>query len=172
MREPQAPVVRLEPMQERHWLEVCSIYLEGIATGDATFETAAPSWEEWDQGHLPFARIVAIAPDGNVQGWASLSLVSKRSAYAGVAEVSIYLAARARGKGVGSALLERLVQESELNGIWTLQASIFPENEASLELHSRCGFREVGARTRIAKLKGVWRSTILLERRSGISGQD
>jgi L-amino acid N-acyltransferase YncA len=172
MSETAGPEASLEPMQARHWEEVRSIYLEGIATGEATFETSAPSWKDWDQGHLPFARIVAIAPEGNVQGWAALSLVSRRSAYSGVAEVSVYVAARARGKGLGRALLERLVPESELNGIWTLQASIFPENEASLELHRRCGFKEVGVRVRIGKLKNVWRDTILLERRSEIAGQD
>jgi L-amino acid N-acyltransferase YncA len=144
---------------------VLRIYLEGIATGQATFETDAPSWEEWDGGHLPFARLVAIL-DGGVKGWAALSSVSRRAVYCGVAEVSVYVGRNWRGQGVGRVLLEKLIEASEKNGIWTLQASIFPENEASLALHKSCGFREVGTRERIARLHGVWRNTVLLEHRS------
>ncbi len=147
------------------WRQVSSIYLEGIATGDATFETDAPSWERWDACHLQNARLVARNGD-DVLGWAALSSVSSRCVYGGVAEVSVYVGEKGRGKGVGRVLLERLIEESERNGIWTLQAGIFPENEASVKLHLRCGFREVGRRERIGKLNGVWRDTLLFERRS------
>jgi L-amino acid N-acyltransferase YncA len=154
-------------MARQDWEAVRGIYLEGIATGQATFETMAPSWEKWDSNHLPSPRLVAIAlGDENIIGWAALSPVSSRSVYAGVAEVSVYVAQEYRGKGAGKALLEKLIDESELNDIWTLQASIFPENRASIALHKSCGFREVGTRERIAKLEGVWRDTVLLERRS------
>jgi phosphinothricin acetyltransferase len=137
----------------------------GNCDGRSDLETEAPSWETWDAAHLSFARLVAR--DGeDVIGWAALSPVSQRKAYLGVAEVSVYVAAHRRGKGVGKALLERLLQESERNGIWTLQAGVFPENAATLALHKRCGFREVGRRERISKLNGNWRDTILLERRS------
>ena len=161
----------IEPMSAGDWPAVRAIYLEGIATGAATFETEAPSWEEWDAAHLSFARLVARAGD-HVSGWAALSPVSRRKAYAGVAEVSVYVAADSRGKGVGRALLDRLIQESEQNGIWTLQAAVFPENAATLALHQRCGFREIGRRERISTLNGSWRDTILLERRSRTVGVD
>jgi phosphinothricin acetyltransferase len=152
-------------MSSGDWLDVARIYREGIESGHATFETEVPSWERWDTAHLPFARLVACAGE-TVTGWAALSRVSARQVYSGVAEVSVYISADTRGQGLGGVLLEALIQESELNGIWTLQASIFPENVASIRLHQRCGFREVGRRVRIAKLHGVWRDTILLERRS------
>ena len=148
---------------------VLRIYVEGIATGQATFETEAPSWEEWDGGHLPFARLVAVS-DGGVKGWAALSPVSRRAVYCGVTEVSVYVDRDWRGQGVGRVLLEKLIGASEKNGIWTLQASIFPQNEASIALHKSCGFRGVGARERIARLHGVWRNTVLLERRSKAVG--
>jgi L-amino acid N-acyltransferase YncA len=158
------------------WEAVRDIYLAGIATGQATFETEAPSWTAWNNGHLPAPRIVAVvnksANNGSVAGWAALSAVSSRSAYAGVAEVSVYVAEQMRGAGIGRLLLESLVKQSEQNGIWTLQASIFPENAASVSLHNSCGFREVGRRLRIAKMKGVWRDTLLLERRSELIGVD
>jgi L-amino acid N-acyltransferase YncA len=149
--------------------QILRIYLEGIATGQATFETDAPSWEEWGAGHLPFARLVAIS-DGVVTGWAALSPVSTRAVYAGAAEVSVYVGRDWRGQGVGHVLLEKLIEAAEKNGIWTLQAGIFPENEASIALHKNCGFREVGFRERIARLHGVWRNTVLLERRSKAVG--
>jgi len=154
-----------------HWPQVREIYQQGIATGLATFETKAPSWERWDQGHLVFGRLVALAPP-EVCGWAALGAVSARPAYAGVAEVSVYVGAQARGQGVGRLLLERLIIEAEQNSIWTLQASIFPENLASVKLHARCGFREVGTRRRIGQLSGVWRDTVLFERRSRVVGAD
>lgn len=167
--KPNMSPLTLEPMRAADWPVVRAIYLEGIATGEATFETEAPSWEEWDAAHLSFARLLARAGD-NVSGWAALSPVSRRKAYAGVAEVSVYVAAQSRGQGVGTALLERLIEESEQNGIWTLQASVFPENAATLALHKRCDFREIGRRERISKVNGRWRDTILLERRSTIVG--
>jgi phosphinothricin acetyltransferase len=155
----------MEEMTASDWEDVRSIYLEGLREGNSTFEIDAPSWEAWDEAHLKSPRLV-MRVAGKVLGWAALSRVSKRSVYSGVAEVSIYVTEQARGKGVGSALLEQLIKESEQAGIWTLQASIFPENVASIELHLKCGFREVGKREKIAKLKGVWRDTILFERRS------
>jgi len=158
-------------MEPPDWEEVATIYLEGIATGLATFETSAPSFRQWDEGHLPFARLVARR-GGVVVGWAALSRVSQRSVYAGVAEVSVYVASSSRGAGIGRQLLEALIHESELNGIWTLQAGIFPENTASLALHRACGFREVGHRERIGQLNRAWRDTILLERRSSKVGVD
>lgn len=161
----------IEEMREADWEQVRLIYLEGIATGDATFETEAPAWEMWTQGHLPHSRLVARSL-GGIKGWAALSPVSNRCVYGGVAEVSVYVAARHRGEGLGRALLEALVNSSERNGIWTLQAGIFPENTSSLLLHMRCGFREVGRRERIGKMNGVWRDTLLLERRSKIVGVD
>ena len=155
----------VEPMTAGHWPAVRAIYEQGIATGDATFETAAPSWAAWDAGHLAGHRLVAVV-GGRVAGWAALSPVSERCAYAGVAEASVYVAASQTGRGVGRALLDRLVEGSEAAGIWTVQAGIFPENTASLALHRRCGFRTVGVRERLGKLDGRWRDVVLLERRS------
>jgi phosphinothricin acetyltransferase len=155
----------IDRMRVSDWDDVRAIYLEGIRTGDATFDTEAPGWDLWDESHLPFARLVMREGEA-VLGWAALSPVSKREVYRGVAEVTVYVAESARGKGIGRALLEVLIKAAEANGIWTLQASIFPENTASVALHHRCGFREVGRRERIARLHGVWRDTLLLERRS------
>ena len=155
----------IEPLTAGHWPAVRAIYEQGIAGGDATFETAAPTWEAWDGGHLAGHRLVAAA-GGRVVGWAALSPVSERCAYAGVAEASVYVAADAAGRGVGRALLERLVAGAEAAGIWTVQAGIFPENQASLALHRRCGFRTVGVRERLGKLDGRWRDVVLVERRS------
>jgi phosphinothricin acetyltransferase len=156
---------------EEDWELVRSIYLAGIATGHATFETRAPDWAYWNSTHLPAPRLVAISSE-TIVGWAALSPISSRSVYAGVAEVSVYVSEEMRGQGVGRLLLETLVTESEQNGIWTLQAGIFPENVASISLHKSCGFREVGTRESIGKLKGVWRDTVLLERRSRMIGVD
>ena len=152
-------------MTASDWEQVHSIYLEGIREGNSTFETEAPSWEAWDDAHLQSPRLVMRSAD-KILGWAALSAVSKRRVYRGVAEVTVYVTESARGQGVGRALLEALIEGSERNDIWTLQASIFPENKASIELHRRCGFREVGRRERIARLRGTWRDTILFERRS------
>lgn len=153
------------PMQPSDWSEVSKIYAEGIATKQATFETNAPTWKRWDAAHLSNARLLAKR-DGNIVGWAALSPVSARPAYAGVAEVSLYVAGAARGRGVGKRLLGALVQESERIGLWTLQAVTFRENAGSIALHKRCGFREIGVREKIAQLDGRWRDTVLLERRS------
>ena len=148
---------------------VLAIYAEGLATGEATFETEAPPWVAWDAGHLQDCRLVARA-GGTLVGWAALTPVSGRCVYAGVAEVSVYVAAAARGQGVGGQLLRQLVAASEGVGLWTLQASIFPENVASVRLHEHCGFRVVGRRERIGQLRGTWRDTLLLERRSATVG--
>ena len=155
----------IAPLRASDWEEVRRIYLEGIATGDATFETDAPAWDEWDQRHLASCRLVARRQDCIV-GWAALSPVSGRRVYAGGAEVSIYIASAQRGQGLGRVLLSTLIEASERAGIWTLQAGIFPENAASLALHYRCGFRQVGVRERLGQLAGGWRDVVLLERRS------
>ena len=144
---------------------VLAIYAEGIATGDATFETELPSWEKWDAAHHKHSRLVTREGE-TVLGWAALCQVSVRPVYSGVAEVSIYVGGPVRGKGVGNALMKALIESSEQNGIWTLQAGIFPENTASIALHLRHGFREVGRRDSIGRHKGIWRDTVLLERRS------
>lgn len=155
----------IELLTESHYQDLKRIYLEGIATGNATFETEAPTWEKWNAGHLQHSRFVAT--DGNeVMGWAALSAVSGRCVYAGVAEASVYIGAKHRGKGVGKQLIKELIKSSEKNEIWTLQAGIFPENEASLKLHQTNGFRVLGKREKIGKMKGTWRDTVLLERRS------
>jgi phosphinothricin acetyltransferase len=159
----------IDSMRPQDWEFVRSIYLEGMATGQATFETEAPDWERWDDGHLPQCRLVARKGDG-VLGWAALSPVSKRQVYAGVTEVSVYVAAASRGDGVGGALMRALIEASERHGVWTLQSSVFPENLASVALHLKHGFREVGRRERIARHQGVWRDTVVLERRSAIAG--
>lgn len=161
----------IEPLQERHWEQVRAIYLEGIATGQATFETDAPEWERWDASHLPHSRLVAVEGE-TVKGWAALSRVSDRCVYGGVAEVSVYVSRSARGAGLGRALLEALIESAERGGIWTLQAGVFPENAASLAVHERCGFRQVGRRERIGRMNGAWRDTLLLERRSKVVGVD
>jgi len=155
----------IQPMAEADATAVLEIYGQGIATGDATFETEVPAWEKFTSGHLPHSRLVARDGTG-VLGWAMLGPVSGRCVYGGVAEVSIYIAESERGRGIGRALLEELIRQSEQNGIWTLQAGIFPENAASIRLHKRHGFREVGRRERIGKLGDHWRDTVLLERRS------
>ena len=159
--------VELATLTRDDWPAVRSIYEEGIRGGDATFETDAPTWEEWDSAHLPEPRLVARA-GGDVVGWAALSPVSRRRAYAGVAEVSVYVTAAARGRGVGRALLAALVTGAEDVRIWTMQAAVFPENAASIALHRRCGFRTVGVRERLGKRDGAWRDVVLLERRSPV----
>jgi L-amino acid N-acyltransferase YncA len=161
---PDPTDVEIRAMQPHDWPAVREIYEQGIATRQATFETAAPSWGEWDAGHFVDLRLVA-EEDGEVIGWAALSPVSRRACYAGVAEDSVYVADGARGRGVGAALLDRLIAEADEAGFWTIQTSIFPENDASIALHTRCGFRVVGTRERIARLDGTWRDTVLLERR-------
>jgi len=165
-----APVA-IERLTPADWDAVRAIYLEGIATGNATFETDAPSWEVWDGAHRQDARLVARR-SGRIVGWAALTRISGRCVYAGVAEVSVYVAAAARGEGVGRALLEALIAASEEGGVWTLQAGIFPENAASIALHERCGFRVVGRRERLGRLGPAWRDVMMLERRSARVGTD
>lgn len=151
-------------MQSTDAESVLCIYGEGIATRMATFETQVPAWEQWDANHLPSPRLVARS-NGVVAGWAALSRVSARACYSGVAEVSVYVAESFRGRGVGRALMQAMLREADAGDFWMLQSSIFPENAASVRLHEEFGFRIVGRRERIAKLDGVWRDTVLMERR-------
>ena len=145
--------------------EVARIYAEGLATGQATFQEEVPTWESWDGSHLQNCRLAAFE-NGVMLGWAALSPVSNRCVYGGVAEVSVYIAENSRGKGVGKALLNELITQSENTGLWTLQSGIFPENKGSVRLHETCGFRQIGYREKIGQKNGVWRDTVLLERRS------
>ena len=163
-------MTQIRPLLPTDWPPVRRIYAEGIATGNATFEQTPPEWAEWDGGKLVHPRLVAEL-EGAIVGWAALSPTSKRAVYRGVAEVSVYVAASARGQGVGQALLAALVEQSEAAGIWTLQAGIFPENRASIRLHEQCGFRVVGVREKIGQMHGVWRDVVLMERRSSEKGQ-
>ncbi|MHB0876689.1 MAG: GNAT family N-acetyltransferase [Anaerolineae bacterium] len=160
-------MLTLEPMRAADWDAVRRIYEEGIATANATFEVHAPDWPEWDRRHRADCRLVARRA-GTVLGWAALSPVSAREVYRGVAEVSVYVAEAARSAGVGKALLRALVDASERQGVWTLQAGIFPENVASVALHEACGFRVVGRRERLGQMHGAWRDVLLLERRSDV----
>ena len=167
MRAETADGLTLRPLLETDWPAVEQIYAAGIAGGNATFETETPAWSAWDSRHLGGHRLVAVQA-GDVAGWAALAPCSKRECYAGVAEDSVYVARWARRLGVGAALLSRLVTDAELDGIWTVQAGIFPENEASLALHRRCAFRVVGVREAIGRLDGRWRDVVLMERRSEV----
>jgi phosphinothricin acetyltransferase len=157
--------LELRELTHEDWPAVKAIFEQGIAGGQATFEVEAPSWDAWDKTHLDGHRLVAVQ-GGEVVGWAALSPVSERCCYEGVAEDSVYVADEAQGRGVGRALLAELIERAERNGFWTLQAGIFPENTASLELHKRCGFRVVGVRERLGHTHGVWRDVVLMERRS------
>jgi L-amino acid N-acyltransferase YncA len=159
------PSVELRPLEPEDWPAVAEIYWDGMRDGLATFETEVPSWEAWDASHLRDHRLVADLL-GEVVGWAALAPASRRPCYRGVVENSVYVARQARGLGIGRNLLDALIVGSERAGIWTIQTSIFPENRASLALHEKCGFRVVGTRERVAKRDGVWRDTVLLERRS------
>lgn len=165
-------MIEIIPLVREHWKEVRRIHAEGIRTGLATFETEpASDWERWSEEHLENCRLAAIL-EGRVAGWAALSPVSDRCVYGGVAEVSIYIGTDVRGVGVGSKLMRHLIEESEVQGIWTLQAGVFPENEASIALHEKHGFRVVGRRERLGKLSGRWQDVLLLERRSDRVGVD
>ena len=157
--------IRIDGLRPADWDAVRRIYEEGIAGGDATFELSVPTWTEWDAAHLQPARLVARQGD-EVVGWVALSPVSGRCVYGGVAETSVYVAADARGLGVGGKLLTSAVEASERAGLWTLQAGIFPENVASIGLHETCGFRVVGVRERLGRMGDRWRDVVLLERRS------
>ncbi len=151
------------------WSEVEKIYLEGIATKNATFEVSSPGWEKWDSNHLKKMRLV-YEIDGKIVGWAALSPVSARNVYAGVAEISIYISEQYKGRGVGSKLMKTVIEESEKEGIWTIHSGVFPENTQSLALHHKFGFRTIGYREKIARLDGIWRDVLLLERRSRVTG--
>ena len=162
-------MAEIKTMDPRHWNDVRRIYEEGLRTGNATFQTTAPAWEEWDKAHIQTGRLVAIEK-GNIIGWAALTPVSSRCVYGGVAEISVYVSENARGKGIGKELLKSLIEDSEANGFWTLQAGIFPENIASIKIHEATGFRIIGKREKIGQMNGHWRDTILLERRSRTIG--
>ncbi len=164
--------ITIHPMQAADWTVVAQIYAEGIATGEATFETEVPGWETWHASRLPHSRFVARSEAGEVVGWAALSAVSSRCVYAGVAEVSVYVAPAAWGQGIGRQLLQTLIDSAEAEGIWTLQAGIFPENVASVTLHKKLGFRVVGRREKLGQQYGRWRDVLFLERRSQTVGVD
>jgi L-amino acid N-acyltransferase YncA len=156
--------VFVRPLHPDDYPAVAAVFADGIATGQATFETQVPSWETWDAAHLRNHRFVAEL-DGDVVGWVAVVPYSSRAVYRGVGEESVYVAERARGRGVGRALLEAVIASARDGGLWTLQAGVFPDNTASLELHRRLGFREVGVRERIGRLDGLWRDVVLLELR-------
>ncbi|SFB06930.1 phosphinothricin acetyltransferase [Lentibacillus halodurans] len=161
----------IDRMKKTDWNQVRNIFIEGIHTGNATFETGAPTWEEWDREHFSVCRLVARKGE-DVVGWAALTPISKREAHAGAAEVSIYISGSSTGNGVGTKLLQVMVNASEDHDFWSLEANIFPENKSSISLHKKCGFTEVGVRHRLGKLNGVWRDVVILERRSAIIGVD
>jgi len=163
--------IRIDQITEKSWPDVARIYESGIATKNATFQTEAPDWDSWNKSHRPDCRLLVML-DSKVIGWAALSNVSSRKVYSGVAEVSIYIDSNYRGKGFGDILMDSLIKESESNGIWTLQAGIFPENKGSIKLHHKHGFRTVGIKERIGKMDKVWRDVVILERRSKVVGVD
>lgn len=181
--------MKITALLPEHWPAVKAIYEAGLATGNASFQTGAPSWEEWDTAHLSHSRLIALdevdvdeadvdeagvdkvdPATAGVIAWAALTPVSGRCVYSGVAEVSIYVDPEKRGQGIGEQLLHSLILESEKNGIWTLQSGIFPENTASLRIHEKNGFRQIGIREKIGRMNGIWRDTVLLERRSKVIG--
>ena len=163
--------IHIEAMRTEDWVAVRGIYQEGLATGNASFETEAPEWAVWNAKYHDHSRLVARVGE-RIAGWAALAPVSPRACYAGVAEVSVYVTDDCRGRGVGNKLLTALIASSELNGIWTLYGHTFAENEASLRLQAACGFRVIGRRERIGQLNGVWRDTVMTERRSKVVGVD
>jgi L-amino acid N-acyltransferase YncA len=161
----------IRSMADTDWEDVAEIYKQGIDTGNATFEQKIPAWTAWDNAHLKKCRLIATI-NNEVAGWAALSPISGRCIYAGVAEVSVYVSKKHRGRRVGTKLLEKLIKKSEKEQFWTLQAGIFPENTASLSIHAKVGFRQVGYREKIGKLNDVWRDNVFLERRSSVVGRD
>ncbi len=179
-RNPVVPLVQaavksihmtIRDMHSADWGQVSQIYADGIATGFATFETSTPTYDHWDKAHTAHCRFVAEEA-GEILGWVALSPVSSRCVYGGVAEVSVYIATKNRGKGIGKLLMEHLILESEKAGYWTLQSGIFPENLGSIKLHEKVGFRYIGKRERVGKIKGVWKDNLLFEKRSQIVGID
>jgi phosphinothricin acetyltransferase len=172
---PAAPEVSIVALSAQHWPDVERIYAAGIATGHATFEDAPPTWEQFDNAKLPEQRLVAVDGDGRVLGWAAASAVSDRCVYAGVAEHSLYVEPSATGRGIGQLLLVALAESTERAGIWTIQSGIFPENDVSLRLHERAGFRVIGTRLRVGRMTygpmaGLWRDVVFVERRSEVAG--
>ena len=161
--------ITFREMKATDWMSVAEIYKEGIETGIATFQQIVPTWEEWNAAHVLDCRIVAEV-DNEISGWAALSSVSARAVYSGVAEVSVYVGNKYREQQIGTKLLESIIHESECHGYWTLQSGIFPENSASIAIHKKSGFREIGYREKVAKMNDVWRNTILFERRSTVTG--
>ena len=164
------PEIVITELLQDHWTEASNIYKDGIDSGIATFETEIPSWESWDKNHIKSCRLVAIN-ENRIVGWAALSPVSSRCVYGGVAEVSVYVDIELWGKKIGEKLMLKIIEESELHGYWTLQSGVFPENKASIELHRKVGFREIGYREKVGQLDGVWKDNILWERRSKIVGK-
>jgi len=161
---------KIDEMKQLDWEQVSSIYLEGIKTGKATFQTEVPTWDNWDNGHVNSCRLV-IRCGNNVLGWGALSPTSSRCVYEGVAEVSIYIGENYRGQGLGKVILEKLIELSEENGFWTLQSGIIRENTSSILLHEKCGFREIGIREKVAKMNNEkWHDVVFMERRSKIVG--
>jgi len=156
-------------IEQENFYQVAEIYKQGIETGIATFQNEIPDWNSWDKSHLPNCR-VAVFEGNEMAGWAALTPVSSRCVYAGVAEVSVYVAAKFRGKKVGEFLLNHLIKESEKAGLWTLQSGIFPDNTGSIKLHEKCGFRRIGYREKIGKKDGIWKDNIIMERRSKVVG--
>jgi L-amino acid N-acyltransferase YncA len=163
--------ITFRAMTATDWTSVAEIYKQGIETGNATFQQAIPAWEDWNNGHVSTCRIV-VEVDNEVAGWAALSAVSSRPVYAGVAEVSVYVGSKYRGLQLGTKLLDKMITESESQGFWTLQAGIFPENKASIAIHKKSGFREIGYREKVAKMNTIWRNTVLMERRSTVAGME
>ena len=162
-------MITISTMLPQHWEAVKTIYEQGIATGNATFQTTAPSYQSWDDAHIKTCRLVATL-NNEIVGWAALTAVSSRCVYEGVAEVSVYIATNARGKNIGSTLLQELITKSEQHNFWTLQSGIFPENKASIAIHEKNGFRHIGYREKISKMDNLWRDNVIMERRSTIIG--
>ena len=163
--------ISIQMMTAGDWPDVARIYAEGLETGNATFQQVVPTWEEWNSGHLYSCRLIAVV-ENTIAGWAALSPVSSRPVYAGVAEVSVYIGKDFRSRKIGDCLMKRLIAESEKEGLWTLQSSIFRENEASIKLHEKYGFRTMGYREKVGKMNGIWRDTVIMERRSKVVGVD
>jgi L-amino acid N-acyltransferase YncA len=159
--------MEINHIQDNNYPAIAEIYLQGIATGHATFQTESPAWDEWDKSHLSFCRL-AVFENDKMLGWAALSPVSSRCVYGGVAEVSIYVTSSAIGKGIGKNLFAKLIKETEENELWTLQSGIFPENIGSIKLHEDMGFRKIGYRKKIGKMNDTWRDSVIMERRSKI----